>query len=166
MSHTISQKALILVHLRYGKGLQPLEALNKYGCNRLAARIRDLRRMGWDIKTTIITTPHGKRVARYTLTDPAQKAPTGVPMPGRKAKQPKPTMLTATATKHFGLPSLNQPDGTILVQPGDKLTVGAYIYPADSDLYPFKEVRVAMKGDGMGFVDVSWVKVETPFSYR
>jgi hypothetical protein len=85
MSHTISQKALILVHLRYGDGLQPLEALNKYGCNRLAARIRDLRRDGWDITTKIVTTPSGKRVARYSLTDPAQKEPTGVPIPGRNA---------------------------------------------------------------------------------
>jgi len=86
MSQIISQKALILLHLRYGHGLQPLEALNKYGCNRLAARIYGLRQDGWDIKTDMVTTPSGKRVARYTLTDPAQTTPTGIPQAGRKAK--------------------------------------------------------------------------------
>jgi len=165
MKNTPAQKKSVLAYLRQGYSITPMKALQMFRINCLAERIRDLRRDGWGIKTDIITTPSGKRIARYSLTDPAQNEPTCVPIPGRKPKQPI-TMLTATATKHFGLPSLNQPEGTILVQPGDQLTVGAYIYPADSDSYPSKEVRVAMKGDGMGFIDVSWVKVETPFSYR
>lgn len=163
----MSQKADILTYLREGHSITALLALAKFRCNRLAARIGELRRDGWGVTTEMVTTPvTHKKVARYTLTDPAQKAPTGVPIPGRKPKQPKPTMLTATATKHFSLPHLNYPDASIQVQPGDELTVGAYIYPADSDSYPSKKVVVAKKGDGMGFVDVSWVDVKFPFSYR
>lgn len=86
MKQPISQKAYIIAYLKQGYGITPLEALHIFQCNRLAARIRDLRRMGWHITTTMITVPSGKRVARYTLTDPAQKEPTGIPQSGRKAK--------------------------------------------------------------------------------
>jgi len=86
MSHTIPQKLAVLAHLKQGYGLTPMGALNMFMVNRLAARIGELRRDGWGISTTMFTTPTGKRVARYTLTDPAQKEPTGVPIPGRKTK--------------------------------------------------------------------------------
>ncbi len=46
-----SQRILIKKHLiRYGS-INPLEALQKYGCFRLAARISDLRNEGLEIKT-------------------------------------------------------------------------------------------------------------------
>ena len=86
MKQPISQKAYIIAYLKQGYGITPLEALHIFQCNRLAARIRDLRRMGWHITTTMITVPSGKRVARYTLTDPAQAEPTGIPQARRKAK--------------------------------------------------------------------------------
>ena len=83
----MSQKSDILTYLREGHSITALLALAKFRCNRLAARIGELRREGWGVSTEMITTPFkGKRVARYTLTDPAQKEPTGVPIPGRKAK--------------------------------------------------------------------------------
>lgn len=44
----------------------------------------EARRIGWGIRTTMIKTSTGKRVARYTLTDPAQETPTGIPQPGGK----------------------------------------------------------------------------------
>lgn len=94
MKQPISQKAYIIAYLKQGYGITPLEALRIFQCNRLAARIRDLRRMGWHITTTMITVPSGKRVARYTLTDPAQTEPTGIPQAGRKAK---PTISQAIA---------------------------------------------------------------------
>jgi hypothetical protein len=163
----MSQKTDILTYLREGHSVTALLALAKFRCNRLAARIGELRVEGWGITTVMFTTPNTKkRVARYSLTDPAQKEPTGVPIPGRKAKPTKPIMLTATATKHFGLKSVHYPGGYISVQPGDQLTVGHEIYPVDSDWFPSGRVRVAVKSDGMDFVDISWVKVETPFSYR
>ena len=86
MKQPISQKAYIIAYLKQGYGITPLEALRIFQCNRLAARIYGLRRDGWDIKTDIVTTPSGKRVARYTLTDPAQAEPTGIPQARRKAK--------------------------------------------------------------------------------
>jgi len=86
MSHTIPQKMAVLAYLKQGYGLTPLEALRVFKINCLAERIRDLRRMGWDITTTMVQVPSGKRVARYSLTNPQQQTPAGVPIPGRKAK--------------------------------------------------------------------------------
>ena len=53
-------------YTRDGEKLTPLQALRKYGCMRLAARIKDLRDAGHDINTTLIRT-QGARVARYSL---------------------------------------------------------------------------------------------------
>lgn len=86
MKQPIPQRMYLIAYLKQGYGITPLEALRIFQCNRLAARIRDLRRMGWHITTTMITVPSGKRVARYTLTDPAQAEPTGIPQAGLKAK--------------------------------------------------------------------------------
>ena len=62
-----SQTALILAHLSQGKAITPLEALAKFGCLRLSARIWDLRDKGYDIKTRIVTTSTNKNVAEYYL---------------------------------------------------------------------------------------------------
>jgi hypothetical protein len=51
----MTQNKMILNHLQqYGK-INPLTALKDYGCFRLSARILDLRKEGWDIKTNYIT---------------------------------------------------------------------------------------------------------------
>lgn len=63
----MSQEAQILAHLRSGHTLTPLEALDMFGCFRLGARIGELREAGLDIKTEIVRTSTGKRVARYSL---------------------------------------------------------------------------------------------------
>jgi len=86
MKNTPAQKKSVLAYLRQGYSITPMKALQMFRINCLAERIRDLRRDGWGIKTDIITTPSGKRIARYSLTDPAQNEPTCVPIPGRKAK--------------------------------------------------------------------------------
>ncbi len=44
-----SQNAMILAALKRGERVTPLEALAKYGCFRLAARIYELRRDGHSI---------------------------------------------------------------------------------------------------------------------
>jgi len=61
-----SQNAMILKALNNGVKLTPLLALELYGCLRLGARIYDLKRMGHQIKTEIVTTESGKRVAQYS----------------------------------------------------------------------------------------------------
>ena len=46
-----SQKENIKKHLKRYGSISPLEALNKYGCFRLAARISELKDSGLDIET-------------------------------------------------------------------------------------------------------------------
>lgn len=47
-----NQTQTILAHLNEGKMITPMEALNRYGCFRLASRIHDLRAQGHDIERT------------------------------------------------------------------------------------------------------------------
>ncbi len=69
----MSQSENILKYLKDGKSLNPIDALNIFGCFRLGARVNDLRKEGHDIKTDIIQR-NGKRFASYTLIGgPAQR---------------------------------------------------------------------------------------------
>ena len=65
----MSQNDHIRAALMLGRSLTPLDALQDYGCFRLAARIADLRREGMDIEC-ISETKNGKRYARYQLRRP------------------------------------------------------------------------------------------------
>ena len=67
MSKTTSQSVAILNYLQSGGSLSPIEALNKFNCFRLAARIGDLRKEGHDIQTEIVTEENGKKFAVYFL---------------------------------------------------------------------------------------------------
>ena len=49
MARTETQNEKILKHMRLFGSITPREALECYGCMRLAARIADLRRSGADI---------------------------------------------------------------------------------------------------------------------
>ena len=62
----MSQNKVIRLHLEKGKAITPLEALERYGCFRLAARINDLRDEGLDIETMTLTR-NGRRYASYKL---------------------------------------------------------------------------------------------------
>lgn len=62
-----TQAGRILAHLRAGNRLTALEALEKFGCFRLAARVHELRREGWHIEERTVETRGGKRVAEYSL---------------------------------------------------------------------------------------------------
>jgi hypothetical protein len=53
--------------LMYGKSITPLQALNKYGCFRLAALIHKLRKEGMVIETEYVT-KNSKTFAKYFLT--------------------------------------------------------------------------------------------------
>lgn len=46
-----TQSEQIAKHLESGKSITPIEALNKFGCFRLGARIFDLKKQGYDIIT-------------------------------------------------------------------------------------------------------------------
>ena len=61
------QSAEILRHLQGGAAITALEALELYGCMRLAARIADLRDMGYVIDTIRRHLPPGKVIAAYRL---------------------------------------------------------------------------------------------------
>lgn len=71
-NNTTSQCKAILEALQNGKTITPMDALRDFGTIRLPARINDLRRKGWPIKTNIIKVPAKNqsgfaRVAQYTL---------------------------------------------------------------------------------------------------
>lgn len=61
-----SQNEEILDHLRSGRSISPLEALEKYGCFRLGARIFSLKKMGHKIETNMVE-KNGKWFAEYRL---------------------------------------------------------------------------------------------------
>ena len=63
----MSQCNDILAHLKKGLPISAMEALNSFGCFRLAARIKDLREQGYDIETRDLELPSGKTVAQYFL---------------------------------------------------------------------------------------------------
>jgi hypothetical protein len=61
-----TQKQQIESYLTKGKSLTPIDALTKFGCFRLAARIADLRNEGLNIATKIVT-KKGKSYASYSI---------------------------------------------------------------------------------------------------
>jgi len=68
MTNEISQTNQILNYLQAGNVLTSLEALRKFNCLRLGARIYDLRQQGYVINSLMIKDDKsGKRYARYSL---------------------------------------------------------------------------------------------------
>ena len=62
----MTQAQRIHAYLKSGRTLTPLQALRRFGCFRLAARINDLRGRGVRIRTELV--PAGDtKVARYRL---------------------------------------------------------------------------------------------------
>ena len=68
----MSQAMEIANHLKAGYSLTAIEALQRFNCFRLAARIHDLRASGMDVRDREITTESGKRVAQYYMEMPEQ----------------------------------------------------------------------------------------------
>ena len=56
----------ILKYLQQGYSLTPLEALQKFGCMRLGARVWDLHKQGHEIWKEIVK-DRGKHYARYYI---------------------------------------------------------------------------------------------------
>ena len=63
----MSQNKQIADYLNKGKKLTTIDALNKFGCFRLASRINDLRNDGMNITTKIIKVDNNKQVAQYSI---------------------------------------------------------------------------------------------------
>ena len=64
---SFSQCQAIAAFLESGKSITSLQALNLFGCMRLASRICDLRDKGYDIETQRIKLASGKFVTEYKL---------------------------------------------------------------------------------------------------
>jgi hypothetical protein len=62
----MTQTEQIRAHLQSGRDITPLEALDTYGCFRLASRIAELRAEGLDVQT-LTEKRNGKAYARYRL---------------------------------------------------------------------------------------------------
>lgn len=62
-----TQKQKIKEHLIRKNTITPIEALKKFGCFRLAARINDLRSEGMNIKTSTIRPKKGNHFAKYSV---------------------------------------------------------------------------------------------------
>jgi len=67
----VTQTEAIRSHLITQRVITALDALNHYGCFRLAARIDELRQEGMDIET-VLEKRNGKRYARYVLRGQAE----------------------------------------------------------------------------------------------
>jgi hypothetical protein len=63
----MSQDEMVLRALRRGEKLTPIDALKRFGCFRLGARVHTLRQDGHKILTTIVEVGDGKHVARYSM---------------------------------------------------------------------------------------------------
>lgn len=80
----MSQASEILAALQAGETLTPMDALNRFGCFRLGARIYELIRDGHDIENIDYTTPDGKRVACYRMRQRGLTPPTTPQCPASK----------------------------------------------------------------------------------
>lgn len=62
-----TQNAQIAAYLQAGNSITALEALELFGCFRLASRISDLRKANYDISVKRVLTANGKKIAQYSL---------------------------------------------------------------------------------------------------
>lgn len=67
----MTQKEKILECIRENGSITPLDALREFGCMRLASRVTDLKRAGYEISRVMETAKNRNgeavRYARYTL---------------------------------------------------------------------------------------------------
>jgi hypothetical protein len=70
----MSQRTEILNFLKTRKQLTPLEALKRFGCMRLGARIWELKQDGHRIHTSMVEVGNEKRVGSYLLIKQAKRA--------------------------------------------------------------------------------------------
>jgi len=67
---SISQKQRIKQHLQKGKTITQMQALRKWRCFRLSARINEIRNDGIDVRTTMVDNSHNSGAhAKYKIVD-------------------------------------------------------------------------------------------------
>lgn len=66
-------EALLDYLRRNPSGITPLEALRELGIGRLAARVYELRKDGFNIQDELVRLENGKHVSRYRLGSPLAK---------------------------------------------------------------------------------------------
>lgn len=71
MSTTQNQR--ILQHMQQGKAITPIDALNNYGCMRLAARIAELKKQGHAIKSYKRRSANGATFSIYWIENDTTK---------------------------------------------------------------------------------------------
>lgn len=62
-----SQVKRILAYLLDGNSITGLDALKKFGCMRLPARISDIKARGYLVYSEFVTGPNGKKYKKYYL---------------------------------------------------------------------------------------------------
>lgn len=62
-----TQNSRILAYLQQGHPITALGALGNFKCLRLAARINDLKKMGFPIQKEMVSNGTGKKFAQYRL---------------------------------------------------------------------------------------------------
>lgn len=62
-----SQTSAILAELLEGATINPRQALRRHGCFRLAARIGEIRQMGYQVATEMTRARDGARFATYWI---------------------------------------------------------------------------------------------------
>lgn len=66
-----SQNQLIKAHLESGKPLTGMEALHRYGCFRLPARIADIKAQGVPVESKLVKVGPKKWVSEYRIGVPS-----------------------------------------------------------------------------------------------
>ena len=62
---TVTQTNEIKAYLKQGYRITPIDALQQFGCFRLAARIKEIRDEGMQVEKVMVETISGARVAQY-----------------------------------------------------------------------------------------------------
>ena len=62
-----TQFRMILNALKRGEKITPLDALKRFGCLQLPARIFEMKRAGYKIITRMVKTRSGKHIAQYEM---------------------------------------------------------------------------------------------------
>ena len=63
----MTQTQQILTALQQGDRITPIDALSRFGCFRLSARIADIKRQGYRVKDKYIKLMTGNKVKEYWM---------------------------------------------------------------------------------------------------
>jgi len=83
MARKRTQNNKILQHLLNGHSITPIQALEKFGCFRLGARIFELRKQGFYIDTETVDNGEGNKFAKYILIHHNDSVIKPIPLPSK-----------------------------------------------------------------------------------